>query len=196
MPSFPAPALGAAVLIDPTSWFGVRGGVYEGNPRIGSFGESAFRDHAGLFAIGEVLVRHDLTQEEAAIATIGGWTHTTSDRSGLYGVYDLLFPLRPAESRDSRSFQVFVRAAWSPDDRDDIGLYVGGGVTAHGFLGINNTIGLGTGHVRSDLTHETFVELFYKWRPLPWFTVEPDVQYYDTARGHPVFIGVRLKLKL
>jgi len=196
MPSFPAPALGAAVLTEPTSWLGVHAGIYEGNPKVGSFGESAFEHDAGLFAIGALVVRHALGRPDAGIGSIGGWTHTESDRSGLYAIYDLLVPVDPNDSENSRTFQFFVRGGWSPQDDEDVGLYVGGGVTAHGFLGASNTIGLGTGHAQTETSHETFVELFFKWRPRPWLTVEPDVQFYDTGGEHPLFFGLRLKLKL
>ena len=34
----------------------------------------------------------------------------------------------------------------------------------------DNTIGLGAGHTQSEASHETFVELFFKWRPRSWFS--------------------------
>jgi porin len=197
IPSFPAPALGAAVLAQPTSWLEIDAGVYEGNPEVESFGESAFEDDSGVFAIGALVLRHEAGRPDAGALSVGGWTHTEPDRSGMYGVYDLLVHVNPNDPDDPRSFQAFVRANWTTDEDDgEIGFYTGGGVTAHGFLGRNNTIGVGFGYVETDAEHEAFVELFYKWRPVPWLTVEPDVQLYDTGRGNPVFAGLRLKLKL
>lgn len=197
IPSFPAPALGAAVLTQPTSWLGIDVGVYEGNPEVESFGESAFEDDSGVFAISALSLTHEAGRPEAGIASIGGWVHTEPDRSGLYGIYDLLIHVNPADADDPRSFQMFLRGAWTNDEvEDEIGFYTGGGVTAHGFLGRNNTIGLGFGYVETDTEHEAFVELFFKWRPVPWLTIEPDVQLYETAHGNPLFAGLRLKLKL
>lgn len=196
IPSFPAPAMGAAVLTEPTTWLGVHAGIYEGDPEVGTFGETAFENGAGLFAIGALVLRHDFRGPDSGIASVGGWTHTNSDRSGVYGIYDLLIPIESTDRESARSVQFFVRGNWSPQDNEDVGLYVGGGVTAHGFLGANNTIGLGTGHAQTEQSHETFVELFYKWRPRHWLTLEPDLQLYDTGGAHPVFVGLRLKLKL
>jgi len=124
MPSFPAPALGAAVLTEPTSWLGLRAGVYEGSPEVGSFGESAFHDGAGLFAIGSLLLSHDIRGREGGIASVGGWTHTESDRSGVFGVYDVLLFANPTDQDDPRSVQFFVRGGWSPEDDEEIGAYV------------------------------------------------------------------------
>ena len=41
MPSFPAPALGAALFVQPAQWMSLRGGLYDGAPRSGSFAGSA-----------------------------------------------------------------------------------------------------------------------------------------------------------
>ncbi len=197
LPSYPAPALGVAVLADWTKWFGARAAIYEGEPRVESFGAHAFEDHAGVFGIASLHLHHSVIgQESAGEFEVGGWTHSGEDRSGVYGIYDLLLYQHPEDKEDERSVQGFVRGGWSPEQPDQIGTYVGGGLTAHGFLGMHNTIGVGTGYVKSDTTHETFVELMFKWRPRPWFTVEPDVQVYDTEHGHPVFFVLRVKLKL
>ncbi|MFN2375384.1 MAG: carbohydrate porin [Candidatus Binatia bacterium] len=195
--SFPAPGLGAAVLADPRSWVGVRAGIYEGSPEVGSFGETAFQDDAGLLSIGQLVLRHELAGRDAGEFGVGGWTRTAGrDRSGVYALYDVLLPWNPGNEADPRSWQFFVHGGWSPEQTGEIGTYAGGGVTAHGFLGENNTIGLGAGYAKSDTSDETFVEIFFKWRPRVWFTVEPDLQFYDTAGGTPVFAGVRVKLKL
>src|SRR5205085_6830203 len=66
LPSFPAPALGVAVLTQWTEWFGVRAAVYEGDPRIESFGGHAFDEHAGVMAIGSLEVHHDLLGQKQA----------------------------------------------------------------------------------------------------------------------------------
>lgn len=198
LPSFPAPALGAAVLADPAPWLGLRAGIYEGDPDVESVGETAFEDGAGVFAIGEVLLHHEVRGRDGGDFAVGGWTRTAgSDRSGLFGIYDLLLYTNPGNRDDPRSVQAFVRGGWSPEQTGEIGTYAGGGLTAHGFLGENNTIGVGAGYAKSDTGDETFVEIFFKWRPVRWFTVEPDVQVYDTADGgNPVYVGLRLKLKL
>ena len=161
--------------------------VYEGNAQPESVFGHVFDDHAGVFAIGSLNVTHDVAgQEGAGEASVGGWTHSGTDRSGVYGVYDVLYHLHPKTVGDTRSIQAFVRGGWSPEERGEIGTYVGGGLTAHGFIVSHNTIGVGFGHVRNDEFGETFVELFYKWRVRPWLSIEPDMQFYDTADRSPV----------
>jgi porin len=196
LPSFPAPALGVAVLTSWNRWFGVNGGVYEGDPHVESFAGHAFDHDAGVFAIGALVFHHDLFGQPAADLSVGGWTHSGLDRSGVYGIYDVLLYVDPHGHEHERSVQGFLRGAWSPEEPGEVNAYVGGGLTAHGFLGRRNTVGIGFGHARTDTSDETFVEVFYKWRPEPWFTVEPDVQVYDGAHNNPVFVGVRLKIKL
>ena len=195
LPSFPAPALGATVLTEWNSWFGVRAAIYEGDPRSEAVFSRVLDDHTGVISFGSINLRHDIAGQEAAEFSLGGWNHSATNREGVFGVYDVLLYLHP-DSDDGRSIQAFVRGNWSPEEPDEINSYVGGGLTAHGFLGRQNTIGIGTGHAWTEEFRESFVEVFFKWRPVPWFTVEPDVQVYDTADGHPVFLVLRMKLKL
>jgi porin len=196
LPSFPAPALGAALLVDATPWLGLRGGVYEGAPEVESFAGHAFDDGAGLFAVGALVLRHELFGRDSGVHSLGAWTHTASDRWGAFGVLDWRLFARPSDPDDERGVQLFLRGGWSPEREGEIGVYAGAGVTAHGFLGLDETFGLGAGHARTDTEHETFVELFVKLRPVPWFTVEPNLQLFDAESGRHAVLGLRLKLKL
>jgi porin len=194
MPSFPAPGLGAVVRADVASWLGARAGVYEGAPTIHSFGEHALDD--GAFAVGALVFEHELFGQPAGNHQLGVWTHTGQHRSGIFGVLDLQLRAHPDDRGDSRSVQLFVRGGWSEKIVGQVYLYAGGGLTVHGYLGHDNTLGLGAGHARVDDTDETFVELFFKWRPAPWLTFEPDAQLYSTAAGEEFALGLRGKLKL
>src|SRR5262249_20902999 len=177
LPSYPAPALGAALFVPLAKWLDLRGGAYEGDPRVESFGAHAF--NGSVFAIGALNVAARQDGSHDAIVQLGGWHHSDSDRNGAFAIADLLVPLPPGGEHDHRSVQMFARANWEPDaEAPDAKLYVGGGVTAHGFIGGNNTLGVGGGYVSVNDAHQGFVELFFKWRPLVWFTVEPDLQLY------------------
>lgn len=196
IPSFPAPALGAAAFADLAPWLEARAGIYEGEPQLESFGESAFGDGGGVMGIGALVLRHGLGGRESGIHSAGAWTHSASDRWGVFGILDWMLYVNPQDPDDPRSFQLFLRGDWSPEREGEIGVYAGGGLTAHGFLGRNNTIGVGFGHARTDADEETFVELFFKWRPVPWLTVEPNLQLYDSFDERHTVLGLRLKLKL
>jgi porin len=194
LPSYPAPALGAAAFVAPTSWFDVRGGIYEGEPALESFGNHAFDGDATMFAIGA----GNLHVGQGGLDTIvqaGGWHLTGDDRSGGFAIADVLLPEDLATRH--RTVQAFGRANWEPNAAaPDAQLYLGGGLTAHGFLGTQNTLGIGAGFVKVTNDSQGFVELLFKWRPVKWFTVEPDLQLYFLGGDAHVITGLRCRLKL
>ena len=194
MPSFPAPGLGAVAFAEVTKSFELRGAIYEGSPKIGSFGETAFTGDGGMFTTAAVVLRHTLRGSESAVNQLGVWRHTGMDRSGIFALYDMFLAVK-----DDRSVQLFVRGSWSPRLRqleNEVTAYVGGGITAHAFLGKNNTIGLGAGWAHTEFAGETFVEAFFKLREINWLTFEPDVQLFFKPDGHHFALGLRTKIKL
>jgi len=197
IPSYPAPALGAAAFLQTTSWLALRGGVYEGDPQVESVGAHAFDAEAGAFAIGAVHVDVGQISERDTILQIGGWHHSTLDRSGAFAITDFFVPLAPDGAGERRSLQLFARGNFEPEAAaPDARLYLGAGITAHGVVGAHNTLGLGAGFVSVTDADQGFVELFFKWRPLAWFTVEPDVQFYFLSGDAHVITGLRCKLKI
>jgi porin len=195
MPSFPAPSLGVAAFFDPAPWLGLGGGAYDGAPRVHSFSGGAFDDDEGVFGIGAARLQLGRDGPRDLACQAGGWHLSDTGRSGGFAIADLLVHLDA--DRQGRSVQVFVRTNFEPDaGPEDAELYVGGGATAHGFLGSDNTVGAGTGYVSIDGPDEAFVELFFKWRPLDWLTIEPDVQtIFASDDVHAVF-GLRTEIKL
>lgn len=197
MPSFPAPALGTALFVQPLEWLGVRGGVYDGGPHVESFAGSAFEDGDGVFVVGAVELTADPDGPRDTSCQLGGWHHSGLDRSGAVAVADLMLRLSPGADQSKRSLQFFVRGNLDPDAAaPDAEYYLGGGATAHGFLGMNNTVGLGGGFVSIDNADQGFLELFFKWRPLEWFSLQPDLQVYFIEDDTHVLAGLRFKLKL
>jgi len=195
MPSYPAPALGAAAFVQTTDWLALRGGIYEGDPQLESVGGHAFDAGAGVFSIGGVHVDVGEAGGSDVLVQIGGWHHTGLDRTGAFGIADYFVPV--ASGDEHRSVQIFVRGNFEPDAAaPDAKLYLGGGVTAHGFAGAKNTVGLGFGYVSVTDADQGFVEMFFKWRPLAWLTVEPDVQLYFLPGDAHFISGLRCKLKL
>jgi porin len=210
MPSFPAPGLGAVVHVDPQPWLGVRAGLYDVAPRIGSLALlSAFR--SGVFVIASVVVRHAIVgHPDGAHYGVGAWyaqrdaTEAISPSSGGFLIVDFWFPVEQDEGRSARTLQTFARSGWTQRAPGTIDFYAGGGVTYH-LPQADDTIGIGAGHVTflqavtADHASESFIEMFYKQRFTPWFALQPDVQVVVTPGGarRTVWVGgARLKLKL
>jgi porin len=195
MPSYPAPALGVAAFVPLSSWMDARAGAYEGDPEIESFGAHAF--DGSVFAIAAANLHAGREGPHDTILQIGGWYHDDPDRSGAFAIADTLIHLAPQGESDHRNVQFFVRGNWEPDAAaPDAAVYVGGGVTANGFIGANNTIGLGVGYVSVTKADQGFVELFFKWRRIEWFTIEPDLQLYFLGGRTYTIGGLRCKLKI
>jgi hypothetical protein len=195
LPSYPMPALGLAAFVQTTSWLQLRGGIYEGNPKLESFGAHAFNADAGAFAIGAAHVDVAEIGRRDIIVQLGGWHHTGLDRAGAFGIVDYFLPLDLGDWH--RSVQVFVRGDVEPEaTAPDAKVYVGGGLSVHGFLGAHNTAGLGFGYVSVTNADQGFVELFFKWRPFAWLGIEPDCQLYFLHGDPHVITGLRSKLKL
>jgi len=197
LPSFPAPALGAALFLAANDSVSFRAGVYEGSPKVESFAGNAFDDGSGVFVVAAATFENDRKDDRNTRSQLGGWHHTALDRSGLFGIVDRLYRLSPSASGHQRGLQFFVRGSWDPQAHgSDADLHLGGGVTAHGFTGENNTVGLGSGYVSIADRDQTFVELFFKWRPIPWFTVQPDAQVHFVGSDAHFVFGLRCKVKL
>lgn len=195
MPSYPAPALGAAAFVQTTDWLALRGGVYEGDSRIQSVGGRAFDPGSGTFVIGAAHVDVAAADDGNTLIQLGGWHHTGLDRTGAFGVVDALLPLAASDAH--RTFQIFARGNFEPDaTAPDAKVYLGGGVSAHGFVGANNTVGLGFGYVSVTDADQGFIEAFFKWRPLAWLSVEPDLQFYFLGGDTHVVTGLRCRVKL
>jgi porin len=193
IPSYPAPALGAAAFLQTTKWLALRGGIYEGDSRIQSVGGTTFDAKSGGVAIGAANVDVNELGGRDFLVQLGGWGHTGLDRAGGFGIVDYFLPF---DANDRHAVQAFVRGNVEPDaTAPDAKVYLGGGVTAHGFAGPNNTVGLGFGWVSITDADQGFVEAFFKWRPLNWFSVEPDLQLYF-LHGTQVVTGLRCKVKL
>ena len=199
IPSYPAPALGAAAFVQTTDWLALRGGIYEGDPRSESVGGHMFDSGSGAFAIGAMHIDFAELGGRDTLVQVGGWHHTGLDRSGAFGIADYLLPLAASDEHEHRSVQLFLRGNFEPDaDAPDAKVYLGGGVSVNGFslFGVSDTIGLGFGYVSVTDAAQGFIELFFKWRPLHWLSVEPDFQLYFLGGDTHVISGLRCKVKL
>lgn len=197
LPSFPAPALGMALFYAANDAVSLRGGVYQGSPRVESFASGIFDKGNGAFIVGAANFEVGQQEMHNFRAQVGGWHHTTLDRTGMFAVIDHMIHLAPGADARHHSVQVFLRGSWDPQAHGtDPDTFVGGGITAHGFTGENNTVGIGGGYAAVADANQGFLELFFKWRPIPWFTLQPDIQMPIVGTTPHFVLGLRCKVKM
>jgi porin len=203
-------------------------GLGNGDPQLLDPSGTNFDMRSGVFAIGEV--QYAAGQGEAAKALpgtykFGVWynsnafadpffaaapapggpfSHPRALRNdwSVYAVADQLV-FRPAGSKDAW-LGVFARAMGAPGDRNQVGVFVDGGVTYKGGFGRDgDSMGIGVGWARisdsaragdaafaavSGAPHpirssETVLELTYQAQVAPWWAVQPDIQYVFEPGG-------------
>ncbi len=224
LPSYPTNGLGAVAVVQPVWWLAVKASLFEGTPKIGSFGfDSALAPGAGTFLISSVAVTHHFgaKNKNQGTTSVGYFRQTgqfeevtdapnprTFDNDwGLFFQNDERLYLNPADD-DPRCFTIISRVGWSQPDRNVISLFIGTSVAYHG-IGArrDDTIGIGFGwfNVARQANGtpgggtEFYVEAFYKWRLTKFLSLQPDLQYYRTPGGDgqdALLVGARLKFKL
>ncbi len=226
LPSYPTTGLGAAVIVDATSWLTARACIFEGNPLIESLGfDSALAANAGYTVVlgAAATHRYGVDHRNGGTTSVGAWgqsgvlpelTEGPSPRTfdfnaGFMLQNDERIYKDPSDKDNPSGLNVITRFAWSLPDRTPIALYAGASVAWHG-LGAardNDTIGAGFGYFsiapqlggtpgRGD---EIFFETFYKARLTHFFSIQPDLQLYLHPGGDgrtTLLAGVRIKVKL
>jgi porin len=211
IPTFPNPALGASVLVKPTEWLSLGGGIYDGDAKGGTFGfESTFDGKGGQFAVVEfdlstsVLLRHWPT----GTYRVGFWDHTKdveeitndpnpdkfSENHGVYLTFDQLVLAESANAEGPQGLGAFAQFGWAPQDRNRLTRYLGAGLAYTGAIPRRDSdvLGAAVAHVRfsdrvEDLegrTEETIVEVFYEALLTRWLTLQPDIQFVLNPGGN------------
>jgi porin len=226
LPSYPVTGLGAAVIVDATSWLTAKAVVFEGNPLIQSLGfDSAAQPYGGYtVTLGAAASHHfGAEQRNGGISSVAVWRQagvipeltdapnprTFHFNAGVMVQEDERIYAHPSNPDDPGGLNVIARFAWSIPDRTPIALYAGASVSWHGLGTVrdNDTVGLGFGYFtvaqqlggtpgRGD---ELFVETFYKLRLTKFFSLQPDLQVYLHPGGDgqtTLLLGLRLKAKL
>ena len=183
MPTFPDPALGAAVFAKPHPLFSASAGLFDAQAGPFSLVELAFKpvfgSLAGTYRAGGWL--HDADAEEI---TDGPNPAIFGSNYGFYLGFDQqLYP--EAESED-QGLGAFFQLGWAPEDRNEIALYVGGGMTYSGPFSGRDADVAGIGVAHADLserieaiegrTSETALEVFYRMQSMPWLALTSDIQ--------------------
>jgi len=205
MPTFPAPALGTSLFVEPTGWLSMGMGIYDGDPRVESLGfDTTFDGKGGYFSIFEAAWRpgFGVQNQYPGNYRLGLWHHSgdfaaTGDSStskvysnnyGLYLMFEqLVCKEHPIES-DDQGLGVFFQFGWAPSSRNPVWRYAGAGFSYKGLLrgraddtlnlGLNYSWLAGSDSAASSRSHLGNIELFYLLRLTSWFSLQPDIQYY------------------
>ncbi len=181
MPTFPDPALGVSVFVEPVEWLYGGAGVYDG------FGEgtgsrwgfdTAFHDEDDAFTIYELGVRPEWAiggESYPGRYYVGGWYHsgdfeefptrepysetevmgtTVADgNKGVYlGVDQWLFHETPGDDEDEQGLAAFFQYAWAPGAVNEITRVWGGGLRYAGLVPTRDTDVTGLGLFHAKLS--------------------------------------------
>ena len=205
MPTFPAPALGTSLFVEPAGWLSLGAGIYDGDPKIESLGfDTAFDGKGGYFSICEAAWKPGFGAQNQYDGNyrLGLWHHSGdfaatgdgsnskmfSDNSGFYLMFEqLVFKEQPNDG-DDQGLGVFFQFGWAPSDRNPIWRYMGAGFSYKGFfagrehdtlnVGLNYAWLAGSAPEGNSRTHLANIELFYIARLTSWCSLQPDIQYY------------------
>ena len=173
LPTWPDPALGIVVSVEPVEWLYFRVGVYDAlgiGTRSGY--DTAFHSPNESFTIGELGLRPKLSlcgqDRLPGTYRIGGFYHsgewdvyfndrggrleprTHRGNSGLYVVLDqLLYREHAEDEEDEQGLGAFFQFSWVPSDYNEITHHCGGGFQYAGLVpGRDDDVcGLGVHHV-------------------------------------------------
>jgi porin len=202
MPTFPAPAVGAAITTALSERFSLGIGFFDGGPEVGTLGIGTFREGKnGYFSVCEFAWKPALGKNRLYPGSYktGLWYHSgdfpatgsaePETFSGNQGFYLLLNQLlyRPPAAAADQGLGVFFQYGWAPADRNATTQYLGAGLAYKGLNPHreNDTAGLGISFSRiasseriGEKVHLINIELFYDIYLTSWFSLRPDVQYF------------------
>lgn len=221
LPTFPAPAVGAALFVEPDERLSVRVGFFDGGPTIGGLGfDTLFDGAGGYFSIVEpVLTTHLGSRALPGTYRLGLWRHSgpfpATDRQGreLRGNHGAFLVADQMLTRQEGNAQqpgigVFLQLGWAPNDRNPVSRYLGVGVKYGGVVPGRSSdyLALGVGVSRWNLLHPPGaheevrnLELFYVVHLTSWARLQPDLQYFEpgsASTGHAWALGLRWLIEL
>ncbi|MFH1743167.1 MAG: carbohydrate porin [bacterium] len=204
--TFPDQDWGVVLGIEPTAWYSMNIGVYQGRPNGGRSIGSTLDNLYGPMVMVEPAFHYQIAEYPGHFR-VGGWWNgdgfdefdkndpnpgAFDESYGWYVTWDQeVWKENPEEEEDEQGLGLFAQYGWSPEDRSEAGRYVGGGVQWAGPIPSRDEdiVGFGAFHVdfSDELTPtddvgfegngETAFEVFYKAQVAGWMTIKPDVQY-------------------
>jgi carbohydrate-selective porin OprB len=157
MPTFPAPALGTSLFVEPADWLSIGLGIYDGAPQVESLGfDTAFDGKGGYFAVYEAAWKpcFGARKQFAGAYRLGLWHHSGdfpatgdgsnaraySDNFGLYLMFEQRVYMEHVLEKDHQGLGVFFQFGWAPSDRNPVWRYVGAGFPTRVFCQAGQTI--------------------------------------------------------
>ena len=131
---------------------------------------------------------------------------TVRGNEGFYVLADQqVFREHPQLKDDAQGLALFAQVARAPENRNDVGLYAGGGFVYTGvFLGRDqDKLGIGAAHAkfsdRLPKSAETAFELYYRVQATPFLSIKPSVEYVVNPNGRKdiddaLAAGVRVEI--
>lgn len=204
LPTYPRPTFGAATFFQPSKYFAVGGGVYDGvsadqasklsrlgtsgalsllqvqlTPQLGTDGKLPGSYRGGVFY-------HSGDWFDPA-----GGPNEFSGNHGFWATADQMLWLENPEEDDQQGFGVFAQYGWAPRERNSIQEYYGGGIIIRGLLPDRDEDVLGVGVANAQFstllrpaqTQETAIEGFYKIRVSPWIVLQPALVFIANPNG-------------
>lgn len=176
MPTFPDPALGAVIFVEPVDWFYLGGGVYDALGEGNRWGfETTFHAPDDSFTIFEFGLRPTFHVNEQVLPgtyRVGGWYHSGTfevfpdasrasaddpdlvrmhrGNAGMYLSFDqLVYREHPDQPDDNQGLGAFFQFAWAPSAYNELSQYYGAGCEYVGLLPTRDedVTGVGLFHV-------------------------------------------------
>lgn len=205
MPTYPDQSFGFMAEINPKEWLSIRNGIYsrynvpfniteiEVKPNI--------KNLPGRYMVGAWELSDSNGMSTANGVNSDGSTYYNNfhRNCGAYaGFEQMVYKEKKNDENDMQGLVVFGQFGISPNDKNDMSKYIGGGLHYTGLIpkrdkdkaGIaiaNGSFASRLGYVGSDAINrygsETVFEVFYRLHVTPWFYLQPDVQFIMNPGG-------------
>jgi len=213
---FPLAAPAVRLKWEPTETSYLMAAAYDGYPGDPSHDKDPSDWHIssndGAMTILEIGHNHSEEKEEGVLPSTwkaGLWYNTDEfedvadtdgsgnpvEHSGNYGAY-LLIDQKVFSDEKGGEMGVFLQAGGTPDDRNLVDFYLGGGIHYQGLIPGRGEDVFGLAVARASISdklgrnsamesHETTVELTYRAQITPWLAVQPDLQFIRNPGADP-----------
>ncbi len=222
---FPVTALATRVAWYPGEHSYLMTAIYDGipgDPNDPSGTQIRFDDGDGFFTVIESGFTSGDSVHTADFykAAVGVWYHTAdymdfsntsrADNAGFYFVGEKrLF----SEGETIQGLGAFLQLGLTKSDRNQVDRYLGAGINYTGLIPgrDEDVFGLAIAHARNSDTFleqspsvkrsETTIEMTYQFRPAPWLSIQPDIQYIvspgmDTSLDNALVATLRFQVNL
>lgn len=202
MPTYPDQAnIGFMAEINPKEWLSIRNGIYSKFNVPFNITEIEFKptikNMPGRYSIGawEMSDSNGMSVAES-IDGVGTVNYNNFNRNfGAYAQFEqMIYKENKDDENDMQGLIAFGQFGISPDNRNDMNRYVGGGLEYIGPIPKRDKDKVGIavasgkfaarlGDITSQIGDETAVEAFYRFQVTPWFYLQPDVQFISRPSG-------------